>query len=133
MRRPRIDRYNDSYRFKSGTFLRTRDRFSTSNRAQKHQHTEYQRTTVPRFESLALKNSMIGLSQFTLSAVFKGNYTLSSEALTKFRLAYFSLLLCGRAWDLLTNSPGQGRDFMSEIGLVQAAMKEVDKISKTNA
>ena len=78
-----------------------------------------------------LGNSIIGLSQFTLSAVFKGNYTLSSDALTKFRLAYFSLLLCGRAWELLTNS--LGRDFMSEIGLVQAAMKVVDKISKSNA
>ena len=75
---------------------------------------------------------MIGLSRFTLSAVFKGNYTLSSEALTKFRLAYFSLLLCGRAWELLTNSLGrdEGRDFMSEIGLVQAAMNKVDKIRK---
>ena len=31
---------------------------------------------------------------------------------------------------LLTNSPGRGRDFMSEIGLVQAAVKQVDKISK---
>ena len=40
----------------------------------------------------------------------------------------FALLLCGRAWELLTNS--LGRDFMSEIGLVQAAMKVVDKISK---
>ena len=44
---------------------------------------------------------------------------------------YFSLQLCGRAWELLTNSLGP--DFMSEIGLVQAAMKEVDKISKSNA
>ena len=52
-------------------------------------------------------------------------------ALTKFRLAYFSFMLHGRAWELLTNSPG--RHFMSEIGLVQAAMKEVDKISKSNA
>ena len=43
----------------------------------------------------------------------------------------FSLLLFGRAWELLTNS--LGRDFMSEIGLVQAAMKIVDKISKSNA
>ena len=38
---------------------------------------------------------------------------------------------------LLTNSPGRGRDrgrdFMSEIGLVQAAVKQVDKISKSNA
>ena len=58
--------------------------------------------------------------------MFKRNYTLSSDALTKFRLAYFLLLLCGRAWELLS----RGRDFMSEIGLVQAAMKEVDKISK---
>ena len=32
---------------------------------------------------------------------------------------------------LLTNSPG--RDSMSEIGLVQAPMKQVDKISKSNA
>ena len=32
------------------------------------------------------------------------------------------------AWELLTNS--LGRDFMSEIVLVQAAMKVVDKISK---
>ena len=38
-----------------------------------------------------------------------------------------------RVWELLTNSPGRGRDFMSEIGPVQAAMKEVDKISKSNA
>ena len=49
-------------------------------------------------------------------------------------LAYFSLLLFGRAWELLTNR--LGRDFMSEIGLVlslvQAAMKIVDKISKSN-
>ena len=52
----------------------------------------------------------------------------NSKALTKFRLAYFSLLLCGRAWELLTNSLGW--DFISEIGLVQAAMKVVDKISK---
>ena len=55
---------------------------------------------------------------------------IKHEALTKFRMAYFPLLLCGRAWELLTNSPGRGRDFMSEIGLVQAAMKEVDKICK---
>ena len=61
--------------------------------------------------------------------MFKGNETLSSEALTKVRLAYFSLLLCGRALDLLTNS----LDFISEIGLVQSATKEVDKISKRNA
>ena len=33
-------------------------------------------------------------------------------------------------WELLTNSPGQGRDFLSEIGLMQAAMKEVDKMVK---
>ena len=40
----------------------------------KHQHTEYQRTTVPRFESLSAKKfHNIGLSQFTLSAVLKGN------------------------------------------------------------
>ena len=32
---------------------------------------------------------------------------------------------------ILLNSPG--RDSMSEIGLVQAAMKQVDKISKSNA
>ena len=86
----------------------------------KHQHTDYQRTK--------------GLSQFTLSAVFKGNQTLSSAALTKFRLAYFSLLLCDSwAWELLTKSPSRGRDFTSEIALVQAAMKEADKISKSNA
>ena len=97
----------------------------------KHQHTEYQRTTAPRFESLALRNFMIGLCQFTISAVFKGNYTLSSQALTKLRLANFSLLLCGKALELLTNN--LSRDFMSEIGLVQAEMKEVDKISKINA
>ena len=41
------------------------------------------------------------------------------------------LLLCGRAWELLTNSLGP--DFMSEIGLEQEAMKVVDKISKSNA
>ena len=36
---------------------------------------------------------------------------------------------------LPTNSPGRGRgrDFMSEIGLVEAAVKQVDKISKSNA
>ena len=43
-------------------------------------------------------------------------------------------VLRGSAWELLTNSNKQtGRDFMSEMGLVQAAMKEVDKISKSNA
>ena len=55
--------------------------------------------------------------------MLKGNLTLS---LAKFRLAYFSFLLCGRAWELLTDSLGP--DFMSEIGLVQAAMPaQVDK------
>ena len=40
----------------------------------KHQHTEYQRTTVPRFESLSAKKfHNIGLSQVTLSAVLQGN------------------------------------------------------------
>ena len=43
----------------------------------------------------------------------------------------FDWVLRGSAWELLTNSPR--RDFMSEMGLVQAAMKEVDKISKSNA
>ena len=35
--------------------------------------------------------------------------------------------------ELLTNGPGRDRDFMSEIGLVQGVIKEVDKISKSNA
>ena len=40
----------------------------------KHQDTEYQRTTVPRFEPLSAKKfHNIGLSQFTLSAVLKGD------------------------------------------------------------
>ena len=43
----------------------------------------------------------------------------------------FLLLLCGRTWELLTNS--LWRDFVSETGLVQAAMKVVEKISKNNA
>ena len=37
-----------------------------------------------------------------------------------------------RAWELLTNRLGRV-DFMSEIGLVQAVMKEVYKMSKRNA
>ena len=101
----------------------------------KHQHTEYQRTTIPRFESLSAKkfhNRFISI-YFKCWVQRELNTLISSEALTKFRLAYFSLLLCGRAWELLTNSKGRGRDFMSEIGLVQAAMNEVDKISKSNA
>ena len=55
----------------------------------------------------------------------------SVDSLPNVVQAYFLLLLCSRALELLTNS--QGRDFMSQIGLVQAAMKVVDKISKSNA
>ena len=65
--------------------------------------------------------------------MFKGIKTFFGST-HKFYVALFFAsyrVLRGRAWELLTNSPG--RDFMSGIGLVQAAMKEVDKISKSNA
>ena len=92
------------YRYKSGTFLRTHDWFSTSNRTQNtlrevvspgrtlyYEVSRPGETTVRRvgqnnntpnikerlFPDLslwALGNSIIGLSEFTLSAVFKGNF-----------------------------------------------------------
>ena len=53
----------------------------------------------------ALGNSTTDLTQSSLSALFQGNSRLSSVAVKSFRPPY--RVLSGRAWELLTSSPGR--------------------------
>ena len=68
----------------------------------------------PHLNLWALRNSITGLSQFTLGAAFKENEDFLRSTPKMYVALFFASyrVLRGRAWELVTNSPG--RDFMSE-------------------
>ena len=76
----------------------------------------------PHLSLGALRNSITGLSQFTLGAAFKEN----EDFLRSTQKMYVALFFA-------SGNKQPGRRFHVRIGLVQTAVKEVDKMRKSNS